>query len=81
MAEPFTLIVPYKGESKQIDGELRMYGYSYKIAMWVDGIEILFEPDEERNFRAVLPYEDKTNPTVNIELLRAIVTELETAFK
>ena len=52
MPESFLLSVQYKNEKKQFESELRVFGYTHKIAVNVNGTEIIFEPDEERNYRA-----------------------------
>jgi hypothetical protein len=80
MTETFVLTVPYKNEDRDFEAELRVYGYTHKIAIVIDGLEVLFEPDEEKNYRAVLP--DATGKEkLPAELLRAIAGELESAFK
>jgi hypothetical protein len=78
MAESFTLVVNYKGKEYQLDSELRVYGYTHKIAIHIEGEEILFEPDEERNYRAVIPEGSKIE--IDIGLMHAIAKELEAAF-
>lgn|SRR5258706_3724631 len=44
MAESFTLVVNYKGKEYQLNSELRVFGYTHKIAINIEGEEILFEP-------------------------------------
>jgi hypothetical protein len=62
-------------EGKEYKGELITFGYSYKIVFIINDVQVAFEPDEERNFRAIVPIEetDKIKP----ELLKSIVEELE----
>jgi hypothetical protein len=55
MAEIFILSVPFKDELRNFEAELRVYGYTHKIAVMVEGVEIIYEPDEERNYRAFIP--------------------------
>ena len=78
MAEAFTLVVNYKGKEYQLESELRVFGYTHKIAINLEGAEILFEPDEERNYRAVIPEGSKIE--IDIGLIQAIAKELEVAF-
>lgn len=73
--EPFELPVDYKGKEIIIPGTLRRRGYSYKIHMEVDGQDIIFEPDEERNFRAI--NENTGGIAVPDEIIRAIGAALE----
>ena len=81
MIEPFTLTIPYKNENRLFEAELRVFGYTHKIAISIDGTDILFEPDEERNYRAVLP--DSSSPIKNIDpvLLQLLAAELGNVFK
>jgi hypothetical protein len=78
MAESFTLVVNYKGKEYQLDSELRVFGYTHKVAIKLEEEEILFEPDEERNYRAVIPEGPKIE--IDIGLIQTIAKELEVAF-
>ena len=80
MAESFILVVNYKGKEYQLGSELRIFGYTHKIAINIDGEEILFEPDEERNYRAVMPGHEGSKTEIDIGLIQAITKELEVAF-
>ncbi len=77
MAEAFTLVIFYKGEQKNLDAELRVIGYTHKIAININDIEVLFEPDEERNYRAVLSDADMNKKRIDVDLIRLIAAELE----
>jgi len=81
MAEFFTLTVLYKGEERQFDSELRVMGYTHKIAVNINGTEFLFEPDEERNYRAVVSDIDINKNKIDIELIKLIAAELEANLK
>ena len=80
MAESFTLVVNYKGKEYQLDSELRVFGYTHKIAIKLEGGEILFEPDEERNYRAVIPDNESSKTKLDVGLVQAIIKELEATF-
>jgi hypothetical protein len=80
MAESFTLVVSYKGKEYHLDSELREYSYTYKIAINIEGEEILLEPDEEHNYRAVIPGYVGSKTEIDIGLIQAIIKELEAAF-
>jgi hypothetical protein len=56
-------------------GELLTYGYSYRIIVLVNDIPVAFEPDEERNLRAIVPPGEMDK--VDKNLLQAIGTALE----
>ncbi|KAA5539157.1 hypothetical protein [Adhaeribacter rhizoryzae] len=46
--------VTYKGQELSFPAQVLMTGYTHKIQVEVDGHWIMFEPDEERNYRPVL---------------------------
>ncbi len=79
MDDIFTLTVSYKGQDHEYEGQLFVFGYSYRIRMWVDGTEVDYERDEEGAFRAALPFETdgKTKDKLDRELLAAIAQKLE----
>jgi hypothetical protein len=58
MTEPFLITVPYKGAEKEIEVQLQVTGYTHRFRVLMDnGAEVLFEPDEERQYRAIIPPE------------------------
>jgi hypothetical protein len=54
----FELPVTYKNKEIVLTGKLVQMGYTYKIFITVDEQEIIFEPDEERNLRAIVENAD-----------------------
>ena len=54
MLELFELPVEYKGKEMLFPAELLPMGFTHKIKVTVEGTEIVFEPDEERNYRAMI---------------------------
>lgn len=81
MAESFTLTIFYKGVEQSYDAELRLMGYTHKIAVNIEGTEILFEPDEEQNYRALLSEADMHKKKFDTELIGLIAAELEANLK
>ena len=80
MYDIFTIQVDYKGEPREFHGELRQFGYSYRIVIEINETEVFFEPDEERNFRAILQNPEKTN-SIDPKLIQLITEQLEEALK
>ena len=82
MDDTFNLPVIYKGREESFKAQILMFGYSHKIQVWIDDNEVFFEPDEERNYRALT---DSTKPdtgkAIDIELLRAIAESIESVVK
>ena len=81
MPEHFLLSVQYKGQEWQFESELNVFGYTHKISVNVNGTPIIFEPDEERNYRAVFPDPDNQKKKIDPALIRAIAEELESNLK
>jgi hypothetical protein len=48
----------------------------------IDGTNIVFEPDEERNWRALISNEDlAANKKINTDLLEAVASSIEAIMK
>jgi hypothetical protein len=80
MNEPFELPVRYKGEELLFSAHLQQRGYTHSIVVDVYGTEVYFEPDEERNYRAIIEQE-KLNKQITTELLKAIAETIECVVK
>lgn len=79
--EKFEIEIEHGAKVHVFPAELKTMGYTYKIAVVVFGSEVVFEPDEERNFRAVIdPTLNKTND-YPVEILQKIAQFLEEVFK
>jgi hypothetical protein len=82
MEEPFDLMIEYKGENYNFDAALVVYGYTYKFNVEVNGHIIVFEADEEGNYRALInPDELEKKQNIEIELLKKIAEALEAIVK
>ena len=80
--DEFELPVSFNKKEFNFPARLLNYGYSYKLEVDIDGDKILFEPDEERNWRALVAYEDiDNNKKINIDMLKAIVASIEAIMK
>jgi hypothetical protein len=78
MDEAFELPVTYKGDELLFEATLVVTGYTHKFIVNVKGQEIIFEPDEERNYRAVLNYEDlMASSNIDMGLLQKIAEAIE----
>ena len=61
---------------------LLVTGHTHKFNVDVNGQSIIFEPDEERNYRAVIPCDElDNNKNINKELLKAIAISIEEILK
>ena len=61
MEETFGLPVEYNGQQMMLKASLLVTGYTHKFIVEVEGQSMIFEPDEERNYRSVIPYDDIKN--------------------
>jgi hypothetical protein len=82
MEETFELSVEYKGEQLILKASLLVTGYTHKFNVEVDGQNIIFEPDEEKIYRAVINYEDiEKHKNIDGELLKAVCYVIEKLLK
>ena len=82
MDEEFELPVEYNGHQYLFKAILLVFGFTHKFRVDVNGQLILFEPGEERNYRAVIDYADiDKNKNIDVELLKKIVEEIEELVK
>lgn len=79
--EPFELEVRTGEGLQTLRCALQNWGYSYRILVYLDDRTIVFEPDEERRFRALVQPEDQQQTAPSPVLLAAIAEELERALK
>lgn len=77
MYEDFDLPVNYKGIQQHFPARLEKRGYSFRFRVEVNDLVLYFEPDEERNYRAVFDTSVE-NPTdkIDTELVRAIADSI-----
>ena len=52
--EGFDITIDHCGATKSFQ-RFGRYGWSYRFIMDIEGTEVIVEPDEEKNLRAVLP--------------------------
>lgn len=72
------LTIDFNGKLMELPTVLRQFGYSFRIDVTIGDTVVSYEPDEERNWRAMISYEDvQANKQLNPDLLKAIAAELE----
>ena len=80
--EEFELPVIYKGQERMLPASLQVTGYTHRFIVEINGQSIIFEPDEERNYRALLSNEDvNNNLPIDRELVKAIMESINSNFK
>jgi len=82
MPESFELPVDFEGGELSFPAELITTGFTHKIKVTIEGINIFFEPDEEKNYRATAADADRDKAgRLNKRLLQAISETLHELFK
>ena len=77
MDDDLEVPVTYKNQELIFYAKFIQFGYSYKFEVDVNGVIVLFEPDEERNFRAIIdPSIDHENHKIDKELIQLIAETL-----
>lgn len=82
MDEGFELPVIFNNKELFFPIRLLNYGTSYKLEVDIHGTKVLFEPDEERNWRALISNEDvQANKKIDTDLLQVIALSIEENLK
>lgn len=81
MSESAEIEINYKGALQKFPVSLMPYGYTFRIIVSYLGNDITFEPDEERNFRAIQINENANECRPEPELLALIASELEKSLR
>ena len=76
MPDSLEICVDHRGQSKCFPVTFRKFGYSYRITVIINNTEVIFEPDEERKFRARIDDHAKVTKE-HQELIPLIANELE----
>jgi hypothetical protein len=78
----FELPVTFNDKELLFPGKFLDYGYSSKIEMDIEGTKVFFEHDEERNWRALISFEDvQANKKLDKDLLEAIARAIDAVTK
>lgn len=78
MEEQFLLDVEYQGEHLEFEASLKHHGYTYRIEVIVNEVPVMFEPDEERSYRAMVePQHQRAAGALNAKLLQKIAERLQ----
>jgi hypothetical protein len=81
--EDFELPVTFKGKELLFPAHLAQLGYTYKVMVQVEHGQVVFEPDEERNWRAVASEDLLGSGSRNMppaELVAAMAESLQQIF-
>ena len=74
--------VSYKNQELIFIAKFIQFGYSYKFEVDINGVIVFFEPDEEKNFRAIIgPSIDLAKHKIDKELVQLITEALAAMLK
>ena len=78
MDKGFTISVEFKGVQCSFEGRISTMGYTHKIAVDINGLQVIYEPDEERNYRAILAEADQGRVRrADVELIALVGKAIE----
>jgi hypothetical protein len=77
----YEIPVHYRGEEVLVPAQLIVSGYTHKFRVELGGHEVFFEPDEERNYRAMLDPDHRDSAKIDVAFLQAIAAGIEAAVK
>lgn len=82
MEDEFMLPVTFNGKEMEFPARLLNYGYTFKLEVKIEETKVLFELDEERNWRALISLEElQNNKILNSDLLKAIAEVIKAITK
>jgi hypothetical protein len=78
MEDSFSIDVDFKGREYSFEALLVVVGYTFKFYVVINGVEVTFEPDEERNYRAIINVSDQSSiKGDDIELIKAVGDKIQ----
>ena len=82
MDESFDLPVLFDGKELLLNTYLVQLGYTHRFMVDINGLEVAFEPDEERSYRAIIDNETlNQNRNVSVDLLKAVAHTIESVIR
>jgi hypothetical protein len=80
MVDSFILELDYNNQKRAFDAEFhKLSRFTHRMVVNIDGAQIFFEPDEERNYRAVLSENSSSVPDAG--LVKAVAEKLHELFQ
>jgi len=78
MEDSFSIDVDLRGKEYRYEARLVAVGYTHKFCVLINGFEVTFEPDEERNYRAIINVSDQSSiKDDDIEILKAVANKIQ----
>ena len=78
MDDGFEIPVTWKGQEWLFPAQLQHVGYTHRILVDIHGVQVQLEPDEERNYRALIADPDQAGAQeLDHGLVGAIIEVIE----
>ena len=78
MDESFTITVYSNEQEYCFDARLVTVGYTHKFIVMINGLQVIFEPDEERHYKAILNQSGQSIvKDSDLELIKAVAEKIE----
>ena len=76
--ELFSISVSYLGKEYTFEARLATVGYPHEFFVLINGMEVIYEPDEERNYRVILNETDRAKvKDSDVELIKAVGDKIQ----
>ena len=78
MDHHFSIPVTHGGVEMQFETRVQVWAYGRRFYVSVEGVEVLFEQDEEGSIRAILPPEERVKIPAKelLQEIAAVITEI-----
>ena len=78
MEELLSIDVLCRGKEYSFEARIVSQGYTQKFHVLINGIEVIYEPDEERKYRAILKELGHASiKDLDIDLIKAVGEQIE----
>jgi hypothetical protein len=78
MDEGFSIEVEVERKEYSFEARLATVGYTHRFYVLINGLEVTYEPDEERNYRAMVSVGDSaTISDIDKALIKAVGDKIQ----
>ena len=78
MEDSFVIEIDFEGRKYSFETRLATVGYTHKFCVVINDLEVIYEPDEERNYRALLNETDQGKvKDLDKELIKLVGEKIE----
>lgn len=78
MEESLSVSVTWRDREYSFEARVQSTGYTHQFMVTINGVEVVFEPDEERNYRAIINTADQAKlKDADIEMIGLVAEKLQ----